>query len=650
MVNQLTNYATLPMTELERNNLSKTVDYSHIQSLPEMWQLAAKKFGDVVALHDPHSNPEVKLTYNELYQQIQQFAAGLQALGIGLTEQGGIPERVALFADNSPRWMIADQGVMMAGAIDIVRGSQADPAELIYIIEDSGSICLIVSDLELLKKLRDRLQDLPMKLVILLSDQEPIANETLPVVKFSQVMATGANRLVKPARHNLTTLATLLYTSGTTGKPKGVMLTHGNLLQQFTSAAIVQPKPGECALSILPIWHAYERSLEYYLLSQGCTQIYTSIRYFKQDLKKFKPQYMISVPRLWESLYESIQKQFREQSEIKQKLVNFLLARSEQYIQARRVVKGLTLSTEIPSNSAKLIAQIQTWFLYPLHSIGDRLVYQKVREGIGGKFCYALSGGGSLAMHLDNFFEIVGIQVLVGYGLTETGPMLTARRPWHNLRGSAGKPIPGTEIKIVDPETKETLPQGQRGLVLARGPQVMLGYYQNLPATTKAINPEGWFDTGDLGLLTADNDVILTGRAKDTIVLTNGENIEPQPIEDACIRSPYIDQILLLGQDQKVLGALIVPNQDVVKQWLTKQNLSTSEIDWRSKLIEDLFRQEINREVKDRPGYRADDRIGPFRFVMEPFTIENGMLTQTLKIKRPVVTERYRGMIDEMFI
>ncbi|MEG3858461.1 long-chain fatty acid--CoA ligase [Microcoleus sp. herbarium12] len=642
--------ATSQMSDIELANLSRTIDYSDLRSIPEIWAIAKQQFPQTVALHDPHSKPEIKFTYTDLYQQIQQFASGLQALGINANPAETIPPRVALFADNSPRWLIADQGIMTAGAANAVRGATADPEELLYIIQDSGSTALVVENLALLKKLQARLVDLPVQLIVLLSDEEPETSPSLNTVNFSQVMATGANRPLKPANHNQQTLATLLYTSGTTGKPKGVMLTHGNLLHQLTTfGTILQPEPGESALSILPSWHAYERTVEYFLLSQGCTQIYTNIRYFKQDFKSCKPQYMVSVPRIWESIYEAVQKQFREQPPNKQKLVNFLLSASQQYIEARRIFQGLTLNLKPASASEKLIARLKSILLSPVHAIAEKLVYQKVREATGGRFKWAISGGGSLAAHLDNFFEIANIGLLVGYGLTETSPVLTVRRPWHNLKGSAGAPIAHTEIKIVDPETKQQLPTGQRGLVLGRGPQIMQGYYLNPQATAKAIDSEGWFDTGDLGWLTPGNDLILTGRAKDTIVLSNGENIEPQPIEDACLRSPYIDQIMVVGQDQKSIGALIVPNSEAVLKWAETQNPPIHEIDWNSKKIQDLFRQELNREVQNRPGYRADDRIGPFRLIQEPFSMENGMLTQTLKIKRPVVTEHYRDMIDGMF-
>ncbi len=659
-------------TEQERRLLQRLVDYSAVQSVPEIWAIAVASFGETVALHDPHAQPEVVLTYAQLYQQIQQFAAGLQALGV----KSG--DRIGMIADNSPRWMIADQGIMTAGAVDVVRSAQAEREELLFILANSGSTALVVEDLKSLNKLRfseapasqARLDSLPIELAILLSDEAPAADETLKIINFPQLMAMGANHTLQPVTQNRETLATLMYTSGTTGKPKGVMLSHGNLLHQITTfGVVVQPEVGDRILSILPIWHCYERSVEYFLLSQGCTQIYTNIRHVKSDLKKFKPQLMVGVPRLWESIYEGVQKQFREQPPNKQRLINSLLATSQRYIKARRIVQRLTLDNLSPSPSQRAIAAIQTATLAPIHALADRLVYRQVREATGGEIKQMISGGGSLAMHLENFFEIVGVEILVGYGLTETAPVTNVRRTWRNLRGSSGLPMPGTEIKIVDPETRQPLPALQRGLVLIRGPQVMQGYYQNPDATAKVIDAEGWFDTGDLGLVTPENDIVLTGRAKDTIVLTNGENIEPQPIEDACLRSPYIDQIMLVGQDQRSLGALIVPNLEALQKWTASQGLHLripdelqsrdaeeqvensplQEIDLDSSLIQDLFRQELTREVKNRPGYRPDDRIGPFKLILEPFSIENGMMTQTLKIRRPVVMERYHDMINGMF-
>lgn len=657
-------------TATEKAQMRSLIDYSSVNSIPEIWSIAAQNFGQISALQDPHSKPEININYSKLNLMIQQFAAGLEASGLRISyRSGSLPPRVGLFADNSYRWLIVDQGIMTAGAANVVRGATADREELLYILEDSGCTSLAVENLALLQKLRPELDKLPMQLVVLLSDEKPPEIPGLKIKNFSEIMAAGTGMTLPLLRQDRETLATLLYTSGTTGKPKGVMLTHGNLLHQVINiGSIIAPNPGDRILSILPTWHAYERTGEYFLLAQGCTQIYTNLRAIKKDLRQFKPQYVISVPRLWESIYEGVQKQLREQPPNKQKLVNLFLSASKNYVENKRTWQGLELQPEPPALTERLLGAIKAGIFWPIHILGQKIAYKKICEAVGGELKYAVSGGGSMAMHLETFFESVGIEVLVGYGLTETAPVLTIRRPGRNMRGSAGQPIPDTEIKIVNPETRQTLPPGQRGLVLARGGQIMQGYYQKPEATAKAIDPEGWFDTGDLGWLSVNNDLVLTGRAKDTIVLTNGENIEPQPIEDACLRSPFIDQIMLVGQDRKSLGALIVPNLETLQAWAASQNLRLHlpdsvahkinsetlptdwpEIDLDSKPIQDLFRQELNREVQNRPGYRIDDRIGPFRLIIEQFSIENGLMTQTMKIKRNVVAERYHDIINGMF-
>ncbi len=639
------------ITDREQQNLLKTIDYTQIGSVPEIWSILAAKCGSVVCLNSPHSQPAISLTYQEVATQIKLFATGLQSLGI----QPG--QSIALFADNSPRWLIADQGIMLMGAFNAVRSSQAETQELLSILDNSQAQILIVEDLKTLDRLSSKLVGLSIDLIILLSDEQPNIDLPIKATNFTQMIDLGRSATFKPTAIKKTDLATLIYTSGTSGNPKGVMLSHGNLLHQInTCGTVILCDPGLEVLSILPSWHSYERSCEYYLLSQGCTQIYTNIRYFKQDLKDYQPKIIIVVPRLLESLYEGIQKQFREQPSGRQKLVNTFLNLSKKYIEARRIVAGLSLDCLAPTFSQKLQAYAQMLILAPLHAIAGKLVYTKIRAATGGKIQNMISGGGSLAKHLDLFFGIVGINVLVGYGLTETAPITNVRRPWQNLRLTSGKPLPGTEIKIVDIETRQPVPIGHKGLVLIRGPQVMQGYYRDAEATAKAINPDGWFNSGDLGMLTANNDLTITGRAKDTIVLSSGENIEPTPIEDACLRSQYISQIVLVGQDQKFLGAMIVPNLEALQQWAMSQNLpldfyaeSIESKDLNQNQIINLFRKELNREVKNRAGYRADDRIAIIELIAEPFSIENGLLTQTMKIRRPVVMERYHNLIDEMF-
>ncbi|MFN9174090.1 MAG: AMP-binding protein, partial [Synechocystis sp.] len=314
-------------------------EYAAIQSLPEVWAITTKHYPEIIALNDPHNKPATTWTYAELFQRLQAFAAGLQHLGL-------TPEQcIAIFADNSPRWFIADQGSMLAGAVNAVRSAQADRQELLYILQDSGSRALIVENQQTLKTLAIDPEDFPLNFIILLSDEDPDPQSAIKQLNFKQLLELGQNLLLKPINKTANDLATLIYTSGTTGKPKGVMLSHGNLMHQVRELdAVIVPHQGDHVLSILPSWHSFERSAEYFLLSRGCTLTYTSIRHFKNDLKHIKPHHMVGVPRLWESLYEGIQKTFREQNANQQKLINFFFSISQKYILANRIAENCSLS------------------------------------------------------------------------------------------------------------------------------------------------------------------------------------------------------------------------------------------------------------------------------------------------------------------
>ncbi len=616
---------------------------SSATSLWQMWQHVAQTYPEAIALYDPHAKPPVRLTYRDTFEQINAFGAGLRSLGV----QFG--EKVALIADNSPRWLIADQGILAIGAANATRSSQADRSELLYIIEHSDSVAIVVENLATLQKLEPELHSLPVKNIILLSDETPPKGAS----NFQELLARGSSKDLGNVDIQRDTLATLIYTSGTTARPKGVMLTHGNFLFEIEGAQkVLQLQVNEKVLNILPTWHSYERTFEYFAFSQGCTEIYSNLRMIKKDLKEHKPDYMVAVPRLWESIYEGAQKNFRDQPASKQRLVKFFFGISQKYIVAKRIFQGLNVENLYPSLVDKLVALPVVVSLWAIHKLGDKLVYQKVREATGGQLKYVVSGGGSIAEHLEDFYEIVGIQILGGYGLTETAPITHVRRPDRNIRGGDGQPFIKTETRIVDLATRADVAIGDHGLVLIRGPQVMQGYYKNPEATAKAIDAQGWFDTGDLGYVSKWDDLVITGRAKDTIVLTNGENIEPQPIEDACIRSPYIDQVVLVGQDQKQLGALIVPNLSALEAAgliRAEANLADIGQELNNSKIRNLYREELNREVQNRAGYSVNDRIGVFEFLPEPFTIDNGYLTQTFKIRRNIVFERYRDIIVKMF-
>ncbi|MDX2273336.1 MAG: AMP-binding protein [Cyanobacteriota bacterium] len=611
-------------------------------TLYSVWQILAEQHGDLMALRDPHAQPVLEITYAQLFTQIQWFAGGLQALGVKPAD------KVAIIADNSPYWLVADLATLFAGTVNVPRSATADAQEIDYIIRNTQCTTVIVENLKTYRRIHATLEQAGIPRVILLSDETADA-----LINFPQLLEKGRAHGFEAPSIERSDLATIIHTSGTSGQPKGVMLTHGNLMHQVEYCeVVVQPKPGYRVLAILPTWHSYERSCEYFLLSRACTLIYTQPRHLKQDLRQEKPHFLIAVPRIWETLYDGIQKNLQEQSPFMQKLVTQLLGISEAFVLARRIATGQSIQHLEANPSQRLLAQLQMLTLYPLHQIANRLIYRKIRQALGANFQHAISGGGSLPAYLDLFYEIVGISILNGYGLTETSPILAARRPDNNVRGTVGPPLPKTQFKIVHLETADPLPQGEKGVILARGPQVMQGYYNNPTATAKVLSEDGWFNTGDLGWLTPDGQLVITGRAKDTIVLINGENIEPQPLEDVCLQSPYLQQLVVVGQDQKKLAALIYPNLDALKAWAESEQLSFAQSESEllaSAQVRSLLLTDLQQRIRQRPGYRPDDQISDFRFVPEPFSIDNGLMTQTLKIKRLQVNERYQDLIQQIY-
>jgi long-chain acyl-CoA synthetase len=295
---------------------------------------------------------------------------------------------------------------------------------------------------------------------------------------------------------------------------------------------------------------------------------------------------------------------------------------------------------------------LQAGLRWPLHRLASALLWPKVRgQLVGGEVRTAISGGGALALHVDAFFEAIGIELLVGYGLTETSPVLTCRRTWSNRRGSAGRPLPGTALRIVDPENGRPVPPGGRGAVLAKGPQVMAGYFGKPEATARVLDARGWFDTGDLGRLLPDGTLVLTGRAKDTIVLSSGENIEPGPLEEALAASPLVEQVMLVGQDRKQLGALLVPRAEALVGFAAAAGTAVPDHERPQAVDPALLRaltRELNRLLAERPGSRPDERLAGVALVA-PFTIENGLLTPSFKIRRRLIDETYHDTIEEMY-
>ncbi len=623
---------------------------SHVGNLgrvDQIWPWLAAQHGQVLAVDAPHAAHIERFCYAELADRIATAAAAFQQLGI---RSGDV---VALFAENSPRWLVADQGLMRAGAADAVRGATAPVEELRYILEDSGAIALVVQTAELWKKLAlEDGQRQRLRLVVQL-EGEPAEG----LISWEALLAAGTGKLAPEAIEGRdrdsasTTTATILYTSGTTGQPKGVPLSHANLLHQMRYlACVAYPAPGSPVLSVLPIWHAYERSAEYYFFSCACTQSYTTIKQLKRDLPRVRPIVMATVPRLWEAIKAGFDEAVKAMPAGKQRLLRAALANSSAQRTSWRTARDLLIETTSPTNRLK--ALVQSTLRWPLHALSATLLWPKVLDQLcGGQLRFPINGGGAIAPHVDAFFEAVGVELLVGYGLTETSPVVSCRRPWRNIRGSSGPPLPETEFRIVDPETKAPLRFRQRGLVLVRGAQVMAGYLGKPQATAKVLDEQGWFDTGDLGMLLPDGSLVLTGRLKDTIVLSSGENIEPGPLEEALVASPLLEQVMVVGQDERQLGALLVPSKEAMLLWARDQGLSLADdlggVPGDQELRR-LLRGELNRLLSDRPGSRPDERLMGVALVL-PFSIENGLLTQTLKQRRERITQRDQDSLAAIY-
>lgn len=632
----------------DRRALGQRTEWGHLSGLEQLWPALAQSYGDAPALEAPHAKPPEVLSFRQLHQQIGQAALGFAQLGV---KPGDV---VALFAENGPRWLVADQGLMLAGAADAVRGASAPVDELQYILGDSGAVGLVVESAALLAKLAVAGgglggpwgPDSPLRFVVLL-EGEPAELAGVPCFSWQGLLEQGlqAGSLLPPS-DDPQRLATILYTSGTTGQPKGVPLSHANLLHQVRTLGVaVAPRPGDRVLSVLPIWHAYERAAEYFLLACGCRQSYTNLKQLRADLQKVRPHYLISVPRLWEALLSGFDDALKAMPTQRQQLIRAALANSRVYGLKRRQASNLILVEEPRWGRAG--AAVRAGLRWPLHRLAETLIWPKLRRQlVGGRLRTAISGGGALAMHVDGFFEAIGIELLVGYGLTETSPVVTCRRPWRNRRGSAGYPLPGTAVRIVEPGTRAPLLWGQQGLVLVKGPQVMAGYFKRPDATAKVLDGDGWFDTGDLGHLLADGSLVLTGRAKDTIVLSSGENIEPGPLEEALGASPLLEQVMVVGQDRKQLGALLVPRPEALEAF-AKAGAAAGTALKGDALLRALTR-ECNRLLSQRPGSRPDERLAGVALV-EPFTLENGLLTQTLKQRRDRIAQRDGAAIAAIY-
>lgn len=620
------------------------------KTLTELFEYTNQKYGtkDMFFSKDKNKN-----YYGESFGKVYRMA---ENFGIALLDMGLQPgDRVGLMADNCRNWAVCDMGVILNGACDTPRGTDSTSQEFEYILSHSGATFCIVHDKATLKKIQPIVENTNVKHIIVMDEEYKPTQEGVYLLK--DLIAKGESlrssklselkkriQAVKPED-----LFTIIYTSGTTGNPKGVMLSHENMIYNVNMVPpMVGMNENDSALSILPIWHIFERAIDYAGTSMGCQIYYTNVRDIRDDFLKAKPTFMASAPRLWENLYNVIKQKTEKASPLQKNIFNIAYDITRNFKDAVDYLQGNKLTVKPETDLERLGSTAASLFtavnLYLPAKILDGIVFSKIREAMGGRLKGSISGGGALPSHVDEFFNVVGIPVYEGYGMTECAPIISVRTTDHVIQGSVGFTPDGTEVSLLD-EAGNPVSIGELGVIHVRGPQVMKGYYKNEEAT-KNVLKNGWLNTGDLGFMSVNGTLSIKGRVKDTIVLLGGENVEPIPIENMLVENPLINQVIVVGQDQKTLSALIWPDFEKLKE--EGVNVNENENLNQNPMLKDKYHNIIKSIINAENGFKGFERVADFRFLPKPMEIGDE-LTNLYKMKRNVISAKYEDLIKSMY-
>ena len=559
----------------------------------------------------------------EFMDRVKSVSCALEGLGV---QQGG---RVALLSENRPEWSIVDFACQCYGAVLVPIFTTMVAEQVAYLMKDSGTTVAFVSTSEQAAKILAAKEVSPevrqaLKHVIVF-DASSLAGTT----PYAGVLETGrAAYAADPSAFEKradarvpTDLATLIYTSGTTGEPKGAMLTQGNFVSNVVSACSIVPFDSTAVvLSFLPLAHVFERTIEYAYYYRSATIAYAeSIDKLRDNLSEVNPHLFGAVPRVYEKVYGRVQENLSKSSPGKRKL--FAKA-----IEAGKKVTELRAKKKTPGFGLALE-----------HFIYERLVYRKVRAALGSRFRFAISGGAPLAKELAEFFWAVGIEVYEGYGLTETSPVIALACPSAWRLGTVGKIVPGVECKIA-----------ADGEILTRGPHVMKGYFNKPKETADAFDADGWFRTGDIGRIDEDGFLMITDRKKEILVNSNGKNIAPAPIEGHLKGHPFVSLPVVIGDRRKFLSCLFVPNFEKLSAWAKENSLGSLSPD---ELVKEPRVVAIFQNAVDdwNTGKPHEMLINRFAILPRDLSIESGELTPTLKVKRRIIDDHFKHLIDEMY-
>lgn len=638
--------------------------FSSEYTVPKMIKDSARDYAELPAQQVRQKDGSfIPVFYRDMFQNALDFGAALISLGVKREQP------VGLIADNREEWLDASVGIMSIGAFDVPRGCDATPDDLEKILSITECKIVVTENVNQVKKLISLKEKIPWLETIISfnSDMKPevaadIEAKKVKYITFKEMMAIGKKwRVDNPGvveeeleKGKGDDIATIIFTSGTTGNPKGVMLTHSNFLIQLDECVErMYMFPGQACLSVLPVWHVFEREMEYIVLVQGGSICYSKpiVSIILADLKTLNPSMFPTVPRVFEALKDTIVKKLRKSSKWIDMFFDFFMNVAIIHKSMERKMFGQYPSFTSYKKPLWWILFVIPWTLmWPLYGVGYLFIFRKIKACFGKNYVSGVTGGGAFPKKLDEFYWATGVKLIEAYGLTETAPMVAMRPFACPVFRTIGSSIRHVQVRIVDPNDGFVLGRGKQGVLQVKGPTVMKGYYKRPDLTEKVINPDGWFDTGDLAIMTIHNDIQIKGRIKDTIVLNNGENLEPVPIEAKLAESRFIARAVVVGQDQKYLGALLLVDIEELKNYAEEYGIAYDSFDdfLETEQVQRLFEQEISALINTKNGFKAFEQINKFVLLTKPFEI-GVELSAKQEVMRFRFAQIYKEQIDSMF-